>query len=62
MELNPVKGLGKLNAAQLSAAKRRANMGPAQPFLPSKDGFRVSAHEAKTAAPLPKVGHGAPQP
>ena len=38
--------LGKLNPAQMEAAKRRANIAT-QPFLPSKDGFRMSAHEVK---------------
>ena len=39
--------LGKLNPAQMEAAKRRANIA-SQPFLPSKDGFRMSAHEVKS--------------
>ena len=39
--------LGKLNPAQMEAAKRRANIA-SQPFLPSKDGFRMSAHEGKS--------------
>ena len=38
--------LGKLNPAQMEVAKRRANIAT-QPFLPSKDGFRMSAHEVK---------------
>ena len=48
MEQNLVRHtLGKLNPAQMEAAKRRANIA-SQPFLPSKDGFRMSAHEVKS--------------
>ena len=56
VEQNLVRhALGKLNPVQMEAAKRRANIA-SQPFLPSKDGFRMSVHEVKSKERVKEAG------